>query len=299
MISDKTELTSSLWDDFQVGSKNSSTAFDMYESYKLFKEGFNSMPKSELIERGLIKDRNDSSSLTDLFMYVHQQKKNGATLFRRMESANEYLCLLWLSRVKTEAEFKLVLDSIPKFEGIDKIFLKSLTKLSVTPESVLELPEVLKKKGIILIYSKAFSGIKLDGAIFKLWSGTPVIGLSLRYKRLDNFWFTLMHELAHLCTDSTILDEPRLHDMDVTSDSPIELKANRLAKYSFVNKNEWRVFKSQGHFTNPLVSEFSERIGVHRAIIAGMLGRETGNYRGLVSKLVNEIDVRELIFDDA
>ncbi len=29
-------------------------------------------------------------------------------------------------------------------------------------------------------------------------SGHPVIGMTLRYDRLDNFWFVLLHELGHI-----------------------------------------------------------------------------------------------------
>jgi HTH-type transcriptional regulator/antitoxin HigA len=28
--------------------------------------------------------------------------------------------------------------------------------------------------------------------------GVPVIGLTIRYDRLDNFWFCLLHEAAHV-----------------------------------------------------------------------------------------------------
>jgi hypothetical protein len=38
----------------------------------------------------------------------------------------------------------------------------------------------------------------LDGAALQLGDGTPVIGLTLRYDRLNNFWFCSLHELAHI-----------------------------------------------------------------------------------------------------
>ena len=38
----------------------------------------------------------------------------------------------------------------------------------------------------------------LDGAALRLGDGRPVIGLTLRYDRIDNFWFCLLHELAHV-----------------------------------------------------------------------------------------------------
>ena len=38
----------------------------------------------------------------------------------------------------------------------------------------------------------------LDGAALRMADGPPVIGLTLRYDRIDNFWFCLLHELAHV-----------------------------------------------------------------------------------------------------
>ena len=46
--------------------------------------------------------------------------------------------------------------------------------------------------------SPLFTTLLLAIAALKLGDGTPVIALTLRYDRIDNFWFCLLHELAHV-----------------------------------------------------------------------------------------------------
>ena len=49
----------------------------------------------------------------------------------------------------------------------------------------------------MLIVEPQVPGLKIDGAAF-IVDGRPVIGMTLRTDTVDNFWFTLMHELAHV-----------------------------------------------------------------------------------------------------
>ena len=58
--------------------------------------------------------------------------------------------------------------------------------------------EYLAHSGIPLVVEPHLPQTYLDGAAFLLPAGRPVIGLTLRYDRLDNFWFVLFHELAHV-----------------------------------------------------------------------------------------------------
>jgi len=66
---------------------------------------------------------------------------------------------------------------------------------------------------------------------------TPVIGLTLRHDRIDNFWFTLLHELAHLVEHYQVLsstDHVFFDELDIETDDEIEAQADRLAKNSLV-----------------------------------------------------------------
>ena len=56
----------------------------------------------------------------------------------------------------------------------------------------------LAKHGVHLVCLEHLPRTNLDGAALQLPDSTPVVGLRLRYDRLDNFWFCLPHELTHI-----------------------------------------------------------------------------------------------------
>lgn len=283
------------WDDFELfKSSDNSSGASLYESYKSLKAHFENLPKKELIDRGWISSKNDISSLTDLFRDIHSD--NASTLFRKSDSANLSLSSIWLSKVKSYAEAKVATGAISEFTGLSKNGLKELAQLSPNVNILVELPKLLAQKGIAVIYCRSLPGMKVDGAAFKLSSGNPVIGMSLRYPRLDYFWFTLMHELAHVSLHLDILNDPILDDLDTDSESDIEISANRLAKQSFIDRRVWRNCEPKYNKSIDAITKFSECIGIHRSIVAGMLRKESGNYASY-STIVNEYDVREIILD--
>jgi len=81
---------------------------------------------------------------------------------------------------------------------VSKAFCRDLTHLSYLPNGPLLAREFLNQSGIHLITERHLPKTYLDGAALWDESGRPVIALSLRHDRLDNFWFTLCHELAHI-----------------------------------------------------------------------------------------------------
>ena len=139
--------------------------------------------------------------------------------------------------------------------------------------------------------------MKLDGTVFKLESGNPVVGMSFRFSRLDNFWFTLMHELAHIHLHMDLLSEPIVEDLEVDVGSEIEVAANRLAKNSFVDRVTWRNCEPKYDKAIKAIEKLSEEVGIHKSIIAGMLRKETGDFAAY-SGIVNEINARDLVFSD-
>lgn len=283
------------WDDFELfKSSDNSSGASLYESYKSLKANFDNLPKKELIDRGWISSKNDIYSLTDLFRDIHSNKNN--TLFRKSNSANLSLSSIWLSKVKSYAEVKVASGVISAFIGLSKNELKELAQMSPNLKFLVELPKILAAKGIVIIYCRSLPGMKVDGAVFRLSSGNPVVGMGLRYPRLDYFWFTLMHELAHISLHSDILENPILDDLDTDSESDIEISANRLAKHSFVDRRIWRNCEPKYDKSIDAITKFSESIGIHRSIVAGMLRKEFGNYSSY-SEIVNEYDVREIILD--
>ena len=77
-------------------------------------------------------------------------------------------------------------------------FLKQVARLSPHANGPRRAQKFLAKHGIALVIVRHLNKTYLDGATLRLGDGRPVIGLTLRYDRIDNFWFCLLHELAHV-----------------------------------------------------------------------------------------------------
>ncbi|MGB2862639.1 MAG: ImmA/IrrE family metallo-endopeptidase [Sedimentisphaerales bacterium] len=285
------------WDDFEVTHtmSNVSDAKSSYESYLTFSKLLDELPKQELVRRGWMSSIDDLSSLVPMLQDIHSHKENA--LFRKSDISNIALCAVWKSRVSTLAKIAVFSQGLSKFQSLDTNFLKKLVKLSVDVSSILSLPKILAKKGIVLVYEKYLPKMKLDGVVFTLESGHPVIGISFRFPRLDHFWFTLMHELAHINLHMNLLYEPIFDDLDNITEEVEEIKANRLAKESFVERYLWRNCPVKYDKNDETVIEFAHKIGIHPAIVAGMLQKELNEFH-MFRKIVDEVDVRKEVFGD-
>lgn len=282
------------WGDFEVMQKGK-TARELYDGYKVFKEIFDSLPKKELIDRGWIRSEDDIESMMPMLSDIYAGRDN--VLFRKTNSANDLLCSAWLAKVSSYAKVVIATKNIPEYSGIDKGYLSAFTKNSVDESIISKIPQILEEVGIIVVYERALPGMKLDGAVYRAESGHPVIGLSFRYHRLDYYWFTLLHELAHVALHFEQLEQPILDDLDDEENSEIiELQANRLAKSSFVERKLWRNCEPKYKKDPEAVINFANQVGVHPAIIAGFLRKEEGAYE-MYSDIVNRIDVRQMVFD--
>jgi hypothetical protein len=82
--------------------------------------------------------------------------------------------------------------------SLDTDFIKDLTKLSRFPSGPIWVQQALLEVGIAVIIEPHLTGTHLDGAAIRHPNGFPVIALTLRHDRLDNFWLTLIHEQGHV-----------------------------------------------------------------------------------------------------
>lgn len=265
---------------------------DIIIRFKAFQQFLQKLPKKELVRIGWIRDVNDTSSLTRIFF--DSSLINTQALFRKSPSASEPLLIVWLAQVRSKAELACLSNTLPTFNKLSKKDLRNLAQLSPDPKIVRSLPALLASFGIILIYMPALAGMKADGAAFKLASGHPVVALSLRFSRLDNFWFTLMHELAHLVLHWDLLEGTIVVDLEDQYESVIEKEANKLAKDAFVDRDSWRNCEPKYQIGDDAVIRYAKTQSLHPSIVAGMLRRESGNYSRYTS-IVNSCDVRSII----
>ena len=148
-----------------------------------------------------------------------------------------------------------------------------LRKLAAYPQDARRVPRVLADMGIRLVLVQHLKKTKIDGVALWLDSTSPVVGLSLRYDRLDNFWHSLMHELIHIRhKDASPVDED-LGAATEQSIPEIEKRANREATNCLVDTTKLKSFISRcgPMYYESRVVQFSQRQGVHPGIVVGQL----------------------------
>ena len=191
----------------------------------------------------------------------------------------------WLARVAGNA---LTL-SLPPFDprSLNHQMLAGLSHLSVFEDGPRLAQQYLAKHGIALVAVDHLPKTYLDGAAFMLDKRRPVIGITLRFDRVDNFWFTLAHECAHLLLH--VLKDPTLVFIDDLesheADDAIERDADALAAETLVPDQHWRSSAVSRTPTPAYARQLARELGIHPAIVAGRVRRTRGNYQVLGSLL--------------
>ena len=112
------------------------------------------------------------------------------------DALNIHALLAWQARVLGLIQGKSLPPYVP--EALDDIFFKRIARASFFPNGPSLVETLLNQRGIYFVVLPHLPQTYLDGASFFSPQGEPVIGMTLRHDRLDNFWFTLAHELGHL-----------------------------------------------------------------------------------------------------
>lgn len=226
---------------------------------------------------------------------IYTSRDQPGTLMRTALGTDEARATIWVSKVRTLAQWFCAATQVPVFTGLSKADLQGIAKMSADVAKLHLLDEVLLARGIILVHEPAIPGAKVDGVVFKLKGGNPVIGMSLRYPRLDHYWFTLMHELSHIVLHSNLLESPIVEDLDVGSQDLVEMQANKLAANSMIPSHLWRTCPAKASFKEEEIKRFAAEVGVAPQIVAGRLRREMGRH-DVFTRLVNSVNVREIFF---
>ncbi|WP_313915328.1 helix-turn-helix domain-containing protein, partial [Tahibacter sp.] len=170
---------------------------------------WNEFPVAEMQRRGWFDDlalgkRQDPEQLVRSFLgKVVDRVDSFPALFRRsfrgqgITAQTRYALVAWTSQILIKAKGRE--NDAPAFSphGLnDKVF-RELAQLSQFPDGPKRVEAALLGLGIILIVEPGLPTMLADGAVMMSASGRAVVGLTLRFDRIDSFWFTLFHELAH------------------------------------------------------------------------------------------------------
>ena len=179
---------------------------------------------------------------------------------------------------------------------VDIGFMREVAALSKEESGTILAQKLLKKKGISLVIEPHFQKTYLDGATLLLDENHPVIGLTLRYDRLDNFWFTLMHELAHLAlhdkTGVNLFYDELENVKDISIDTK-EAEADRLAEEALIPESKWEKSPAK-RVPSPLAAQaLAEDLGINVVIVAGMIMHKHNRFYSDLNKITNAAKVRQ------
>lgn len=266
---------------------------------------FGELPVAEMITRGWLAATDirdvavvESSlakffgvpSVTDIEVLPHAAKRTNV--------ASDVTApqLAWLYRVREIAQTMIA----PAYSTKGLMgALKQMRHLLASPQEARKAPRMLAEAGVRLVVVQTLEGAKIDGVCFWLNARTPVIGLSMRFDRLDNFWFVLRHECEHVLRGdgrgAIALDAELERERAGTGPEIAEQEriANEAAAEFCVPQKTLRQFVARKApiFTERDVLAFASLVKVHPGIVAGQLQHATERYERFRDHLTKVRDI--------
>jgi HTH-type transcriptional regulator/antitoxin HigA len=219
-------------------------------------------------------------SLDDVPYLAHAAKRSDDNI-----SAEQ---LAWLFRVRHIAS-EMVCPAYDRSRLLRAI--GSLSELRLDAESVRHVPKLMNDAGVRFVIVECLPNSRIDGVCFWIDDNNPVIGLSIRYDRIDNFWFVLRHECAHVLhghgKTSAIIDSDLDGDLSAVVQTE-EIVANREAADFCVPIEKMNSFveRKRPFFSERDVLAFAKIHKVHPGIVVGQIQRATNRYDLLRKHLV-------------
>ena len=171
-----------------------------------------------------------------------------------------------------------------------------LRKLAAFSAEVRKVSALLSNYGVRLVIVEGLPGAKMDGFATRLEDDSPVIGLSLRFDRLDSFWFTLGHEWSHIKhRDLAPIDSDIGSDSPQEEKSPMERRADAESAGLFIPPEELESFirRVGPLYSKEKINQFANRIKMHPSIVIGQL-----KHRGEIGQTAHNkspVPIREAI----
>lgn len=251
-------------------------------------------PVAELVKRGWIRGSDDIDELEHQvcrFLEIASPFDIPQAYASYRISVNrgpeEVAKVAWVKRVEQLAKQQPAAAYDP--ERL-KASVTQLMDLAQFEEDVAKVPDALRNLGVRFLIVPHLPHTYLDGAAL-LVGQNPVIAITLRYDRIDWFWFTILHELAHILREHTThLDSLFGREGEEGSEvSPIaETEANELARQWLLDPRalEGFIARVQPYFSKAEIEAFAASQRRHPGIVLGQLQhRDVVSYKHLRSML--------------
>ncbi len=261
---------------------------------------FGQLPVTDMIKRGWLDVGNIKDvprverALTKFFEVENPEEIVPPPHAARKTAAGEQVTPVqsaWIQRVRQIAKEMLIKRYSPQSV---RGGVHHLSKMLSAAEEARKAPRILAECGIRFVIVESLPSAKIDGVCFWLDDSSPVIGMSLRHDRIDNFWFVLRHEIEHVLQlhgrhhammDVELEGERAGTGLNVADEERV---ANAAAANFCVPATQLQGFMARKapYFSERDILGFSTTLRIHPGLVAGQLQHKTGRYDRFRNHLV-------------
>ena len=246
-------------------------------------------PIKEMVKRGWIqatsiRQDNIREVLRDFFGQISPSPAMANVYLKKdhvrsHQPVDYYALAAWSTKILISA--KHLQGSAQYQPGVINLeFLRKVAKLSRSENGPLLARDFLLQHGISVVIEEHLPKTYIDGAAMMAPSGQPVIGLTLRRDRIDNFWFVLMHELVHIWRHVRTSNSLFFDDLDEEANTDRQEKeADELAREALIPRSVWDRSHARVLRSPDAAKLLADELAIHPAIVAGRMRREANNYK--------------------
>jgi HTH-type transcriptional regulator/antitoxin HigA len=246
---------------------------------QLRKEIYQRMPINEMAKRGWIQK---GKSIQDLVAAI-LQFWNWAQLdftqldtqmrpaFKKSEAFaknfSPHFAMCWFQMAKNVAA-QMATPTYDK-AGLERLY-PQIPYYSMRENGVTEFLEALQAVGVKFFMLGHLKGTHIDGAAF-MSQQNPTIVYTGRYTRLDNFWFTLAHEIAHILLH--VMDNSFWFiDIESNETNQLEIEANQFAQKVLKHPEIIAFFAGKmDYLQTPQIRACAQTLEIHPCLVIGAL----------------------------
>ncbi|ESW83881.1 hypothetical protein X770_25150 [Mesorhizobium sp. LSJC269B00] len=235
-------------------------------------------------------DTSDENAIATLVRYVgdHVNRYGTPSLLRTglnaVDHSQDWSLLSWKAQVTRRAEV-VIIHAKPRYRPINVSWLVDVARLSQFEDGPKRVRDLLLENGIVLVAEPQIPGMSVDGAAF-LADDVPVIGLTLLRDTVDNFWFTLLHEIAHIILHyRTGLSAGFFDDVTSPEADEFEKEANRFAENLLIPEEIWVRSPARISKTAEPIEKLANQLKINPAIVFGRIRMERNDYSIFSNKI--------------
>ncbi|MDO4438310.1 MAG: helix-turn-helix domain-containing protein [Eubacteriales bacterium] len=232
------------------------------------------LPYNEMAKFGWVPETRDSKEkvinlrryfeVVELSLLENKQITRIACRRLAVTEKGDFALMAWAQEAKIEARnIEIAPIDVKRLIGIIPE-IRSMTVLE-PKEFCPKLKKMLSDCGIALVFLPHLKGSFLQGASF-MDGNKIVVGLTVRGKDADKFWFSLFHELAHIILG-------HIGQADGISDKD-EKTADSWSRDTLISEDAFIAFKSRDSYSAASVCEYANEIGIAPGILVGRLQNE-------------------------